>query len=584
MQPSSHRVIVAIALVALVVPAVAAPPNILLMMTDDQGWGDLHSHGNEILKTPNLDRLAAESVEFTQFVVAPNCSPTRASLMTGRYHYRTGVTEVTRGRHMVHADEITIAEILKDAGYATGIFGKWHLGDVYPMRPTDQGFDEALVHKAGGIGQAGGPPGNSYFDPWLEHNDERKQFKGYCDDIFADAAIRFIEENREKPFFAYYATNLPHFPLDVPDSRADPYRRLGIHEHNARTFGMIENIDANVGRMLAKLDELGLRENTIVVFLSDNGPRTRRTKNDVYPDRFVAGLRGTKTSVYENGIRVPFFIRWPAKFKGGRNINTMAAHIDVLPTLVEAAGLKQPSTKKIDGLSLMPLVAENEPAWPDRTLYFQWHSGPVPFQYIHFAARKQRYKLIQPQDDPHAIIDHPTDAELSRFLKTLELYDIEADPSELDNLASKRPEIVEQMLTDYEDWFADVTSERDFHEPERIHIGTAHQNPLILSRFDWRGPRASTQLGGWDQQQGHWEIRAEEGEYKIRLRHAAAKSDGVAHLRFKGFHATALVDKNATATLFESVKLPGGPGRFEAYLKLGRLATGVHYVDVERID
>ena len=563
---------------------VAQQPNVLLIVTDDQGYGDLGSHGNKILRTPHLDRLAQESVELTQFLVAPLCSPTRASLMTGRYHYRAGVTEVTRGRHLMPADEVTIAEMLREAGYKTGIFGKWHLGDVYPMRPADQGFDESLVHKGGGIGQVAGPAGNTYFDPILEHNNVAKRFEGYCDDIFADATMEFIERHREGPFFAYYATNLPHFPLEVSDERADPYRKLGLHEHNARTYGMIENIDANVGRILAKLEQLGLTSNTIVVFLSDNGPRTRRTKDDVYPDRYVAGLRGTKTSAYENGIRVPFFIRWPGRLPSGKQISTMAGHIDLLPTLAEACRVNKPTGVRIDGLSLMPLLLGESVDWPDRVLFFQWHSGPVPFQYVHFAARKQRYKLIQPQDNPHAIINPPSDDELRRWLGALELYDIQNDPSELNNLASQHPEIVEELLAEYEDWFSEVTRERDFHSPPRIHVGTRHQNPVILSRFEWRGPRAATQLGDWDEQQGHWEIRAEQGRYRVTLRHAKVAQDGVAHLRFAGAHLSKPVSKGVDVTVFEDVHLPGEPGRFEAYLKLERLASGVHFVDIERVD
>ncbi len=552
-------------------------PNILLMVTDDQGYGDVGHHGNNVLRTPNLDRLAREGVEFTQFVVMPNCSPTRASLMTGRYHYRTGVTEVARGCHLMHAAEVTIAEILHGAGYRTGIFGKWHLGDAYPMRPGDQGFEESLVHKGGGIGQAAGPAGNAYFDPILEHNDVPTRFKGYCDDIFADATMEFIERNRENPFFAYYATNLPHFPLVVSDERADPYRKLGLHEHNALTYGMIENIDANVGRMLAKLEELGLERNTIVVFLSDNGPRTRRTKNDVYPDRYVAGLRGTKTSVYENGIRAPFYLRWPGEVPAGKKVATMGAHIDLLPTLLDACGVEKPADLDIDGLSLLPLMRGDAATWPDRTVFFQWHAGPVPFPYVHFAARKQRYKLIQPQDNPHGIFEHPTDAELRRWLDTLELYDVENDPSELNNLASKHPEIVEELLSEYENWFGDVTRDRDFHSPQRIHVGTEYQNPVILSRFDWRGPRNSGSIG-W------WEIHAEPGRYRMTLQHARAAGGGVAHVRFTGVHLTERVSEGAITTVFEDVDLPGGPGRFEAYLKLERLAAGVRFVDVERLD
>ncbi len=559
-------------------------PNVLVILTDDQGYGDLGSHGNRVLRTPNLDRLAQEGVEFTQFVVSPLCSPTRASLMTGRYHYRAGVTEVTRGRHLMPPDEVTIAEMLSQGGYKTGIFGKWHLGDEYPMRPSDQGFDESLVHKGGGIGQEAGPEGNTYFDPILQHNNLATRFKGYCDDIFANAAIEFIERHRAEPFFAYYATNLPHFPLQVSDERADPYRKLGLHEDNARTYGMIANVDDNVGRILAKLEDLGLARDTIVIFLSDNGPRTRRTRNDVYPGRYVAGLRGTKTSVYENGIRVPFFIRWPAKLPKGKKISTMAAHIDLLPTLADACHVSKPAGVKIDGLSLMPLLLGNSADWPDRTLFFQWHSGPVPYEYVHFAARTQRYKLIGPQDNPHAIIDPPSFDELKRWLSTLELYDVQNDPSERINIASQHPEIVEKLLGEYEDWFSDVTGGRDFHSPPRIHVGTSHENPVTLSRFEWRGPRAGTQVGDWNQQLGYWEIRAEPGRYRLTSRHAKADRDGVAHLRFAGVHLTQGVHQGAEVTVFDDVRLPGGPGRLEVYLKLERLACGVHFVDVERLD
>lgn len=556
----------------------AQQPNILLMLTDDQGYGDVASHGNTILRTPNLDKLAETGVEMTQFVVSPLCSPTRASLMTGRYHYRTGVTEVTRGTFLMHEDEVTIAELFRDAGYRTGIFGKWHLGDSYPMRPTDQGFDEALVHKGGGIGQAAGPVGNGYFDPVLEHNDVSKPYEGYSDDIFADATIEFMERNKERPFLAYYATNLPHLPLTVSDERADPYRKLGIHEDNARVYGMIENIDDNVGRMLAKIEELGIERDTIVVFLSDNGPRTRRTTNDRFPDRYVAGLRGTKTTLYDNGIRVPFYIRWPGMLPSGTKVTTMGAHIDLLPTLLEATGVAKPDGLKIDGKSLMPLLRGETEDWPDRTVFFQWHEGPVPFPYAHFVARKQRYKLIQPQDDPHRILNPPSDAELERWLNTLELYDIKNDPSELRNLAAEKPEIADELLAQYENWFTDVTSDRDFHSPQRIFIGTEHQNPVTLSRFDWRVQ------GGASRHIGGWEIRAEAGLYRITLQHPSADRDGVAHLKFAGVHRSLPVSKGATETVFDEVSLPGEPGRFEAYLKLERLPQGIPFVDVERLN
>jgi arylsulfatase/arylsulfatase A len=242
-------------------------PNVLLIMTDDQGLGDIGLHNNDVLKTPNMDAIAQQGAEFKHFIVNFNCSPTRASMLTGRDNYRTGVVGVTQTSPLMKSSEITIAKLLSDAGYSTGIFGKWHLGDSYPMRPSDKGFQETLIHKGGGIGQASDPPGNSYFNPILEHNNVKKTFEGYCDDIFADATLNFIEKNKDKPFFAYYATNLPHFPLTVSDKWADPYRKLGLHELNALTYGMIANVDANIGRLLDKLKALGIEDNTIVIFI-----------------------------------------------------------------------------------------------------------------------------------------------------------------------------------------------------------------------------------------------------------------------------------------------------------------------------
>ena len=378
-------------------------PNIIIMMTDDQGYGDVGFHGNPYLKTPNMQSIAEQGIEMTHFFAYPNCSATRAALMTGRYPYRTGVTAVTQVDHFMNTSEITIAEILSENGYRTGIFGKWHLGDNMPMRPTDQGFQEALVHKGGGIAQDAGPAGNTYFNPILEHNNVSKKYEGYCDDIFTDATLDFISKKSDQPFFAYLATNLPHFPLQVPDSRAEPYRKIGLHEDNALTYGMIDNIDYNVGRVLDKLKQLGIDENTIVIFLSDNGPRQRRTKNDVYPGRWVANLRGTKTSVYECGIRVPFFVKWPNKLESQIKTNTMGAIIDVLPTILDVCEINAPENVKIDGKSLLPLWKGNPIEFNDRVYFTQMHYGPTPFKYMHFAARTQKYKLVSPHDFPHGI-------------------------------------------------------------------------------------------------------------------------------------------------------------------------------------
>jgi arylsulfatase A len=554
-------------------------PNILLIMTDDQGIGDLGVNGHPVLKTPYIDKFARESTVLNQFIVNFNCSPTRASLLTGRDSYRTGVVGVTESDHLMKASEITLAQILAEEGYRTGIFGKWHLGDNYPMRPTDKGFQEALVHKGGGIGQAAGPAGNSYYDPILEHNNVSKKYKGYCDDIFSDAAIDFISEKSDKPFFAYLATNLPHFPLDVDRARADPYRKIGEHELNARTYGMIGNVDDNFGRLMKALDERGMEQNTIVIFMSDNGPRTKRSKNDLYPDRYVMNLRGTKTSVYENGIRVPFFIRWPGKFPGERKLDNLSAHIDILPTLLDAIGVKPAAKLKLDGISLMPLLSAKENTLPQREIFLQGHTGPDPVKYVHFTVRGQKYKLISPHDQPYGPIAPLTAAEQKKTIETLELYDIENDPSEITNLAKKYPQIVAELLAKYEKWFDQAMLDRGPDSPQKILMGTPFQELTQLSRFDWGGPgalRKSNKLG-------YWEVANEAGAYKISVTHQKSVPGTVLHVRYKGTELKKEVSAGSSETLVEGLNWTEGTGRLEIYLTSGGIDTAPLFVDVSRM-
>lgn len=306
---------------------------IILIITDDQGYGDLGFHGNPLIRTPNLDRLAQESARFKHFYVSPVCAPTRASLMTGRYNYRTGVTDTYLGRALMHPDEITLAEMLSAEGYATGIFGKWHLGDSHPMRPIDQGFQQSLTLNGGGIGQPSDPPGGeSYFDPILFRNGKPEKTKGYVSDVITNAAMKFIEQNQAKPFFT-------------------------------------------------------IAGDTVVIFLTDNGPQQ---------PRYNAGMLRLKGTVHEGGIRVPFFVRWPGRFEAGRTIDCIAAHIDVTPTLLEICGVAKPKQVAFDGMSLAPLLEGRKGDWPDRTLFFQWHRGDAPEMYRSFAARSQNYKLVQP--------------------------------------------------------------------------------------------------------------------------------------------------------------------------------------------
>jgi arylsulfatase/arylsulfatase A len=551
----------------------AKRPNIILIMTDDQGFGDVGFHGNTELSTPHLDRLASESAEFTNFYVQPLCTPTRAALLTGRYPERTGAVEVNYGRSIIREDEITIAENLKAAGYRTGIFGKWHLGDNFPVRPSDKGFEECLHHTAGGVGQAGDPPGNTYFDPILRHNNVPKKYKGYCNDIFFQEAMDFAEQNKAQPFFIYLATNLPHLPLQVAEKYVAPYRKYGVNEINAKTYGMIANIDENVGFLMERLQELNLVENTILIFLSDNGPRTSRQKDDVYPDRYNAGLRGTKSSIYEGGIRVPFLIRWPNKIRAGLKLPQIAAHIDVLPTLLEACGADPIDQDRIiDGQSLLPLVTQSNPPWSDRTLFFQHNANHEPLMYSHFAARSQRYKLVQPFPNPRDQLLDIGEFDIPAQLDNVELYDIEKDPSEIDNIASSHPQVIAAMMESYENWYRDVTAELNYWDPQRIYLGAPEENPTLLSRFDLQ---TMTRLPYWSARV----TRA--GTYRFTLTFPPASRDSTANVRFGSVQVSKPISAGETSCIFESVTIPVGDGRLEAWLKNGLDSKTVTFLEVE---
>ena len=467
-------------------------PNVIVVLTDDQGYGDLGAHGNDRIRTPHLDRFAAQGVEFTSFYVSPVCAPTRASLLTGRYYYRTGIIHTSRGGAKMHADEVTLAERLQAAGYRTGIFGKWHLGDNYPMRPMDQGFEESLIHKSGGINQTPDRP-NDYFDSLLWKNGKRFEAKGYCTDVFFDAALAFIEKNRNEPFFAYIPTNAPHTPLIVPDEYARPYLDAGLDKDTAKVYAMVENIDDNFGRLQDKLVELGLRENTLVVFLSDNGPQQRR---------YTAGLRGRKASTYEGGIRAISLWQWTAVLAAPAKLGSIAAHIDVTPTLMEAAGVEPDG--EMDGLSLLPLLS-GEPAGPDdRSLFFQCHRGLTPKRYQNAAVRSGAYKLVL---GPGTFSD---EAWSFTGAPPTELYDLSTDPGEEKDIAEERPEIAKDLRARYEAWFEDVRGTRSF-EPGVIHIGSRAETVSVLSRYQdskYAGGRPTT-----------WKTLIERaGRYEVRVK------------------------------------------------------------------
>jgi arylsulfatase A-like enzyme len=493
-----------------------ARPNIVVVMTDDQGYGDLGITGNGVLETPHTDRLAMASARLPYFYVSPVCAPTRASLLTGRYNYRTRAIDTWVGRAMMDPAEITLAEILRDAGYETGIFGKWHLGDCFPLRAMDQGFDDALVHLGGGLAQPSEPIENNsrYTDAILFRNGQPVNTSGYCTDVYFDAALQFIARSHEAgaPFFAYVPTNAPHSPFhDVPVDLYEKYKTKDLSpvlgergkeaDDVARIFAMCENIDQNVGRLLSTLDRLEIAENTIVVYLHDNGPRGTR---------YVGPMRGSKTGVHEGGIRSPFFVRWPARLNPGEKSAHVAAHIDVLPTLLEAAGVDIPPGLRIDGRSLLPLLEERAASWPDRLLVLQSHRGNEPSRYHHFAAIQDaasvssRWKLLRASGfhEENAAPNHP-----------FELYDLAVDPREQVDLAAAHPDVVARLKSAYSDWFDDVSDSRsDNYAPPRIVIGNDKETTTLLTHQDWR--RLSGK--GWGTS-GEWLVTFE-GDHNYELR------------------------------------------------------------------
>ncbi|MDR3633972.1 MAG: arylsulfatase [Isosphaeraceae bacterium] len=550
-------------------------PNVLVIITDDQGHGDLGLHGNPKIRTPNLDRLGRESTRFDRFYVSPVCAPTRASLLTGRYNYRTGAVDTYLGRAMMHPEETTLAEMLAAAGYRTAIFGKWHLGDNYPMRPIDQGFQEALVLRGGGLGQPSDVPGGgSYFNPVLQHNGRPERVRGYCSDVFTDAAIDYVSRDDARPFFAYLAFNCPHTPLEAAEKDVLPYTRMDLSndqfprlghplpreankDETARVYGMVTNIDENLGRLFARLDERKLAENTIVVFLTDNGPQQVR---------YNSGMLDRKTSVHEGGIRVPCFVRWPGHFAANRVIDRIAAHIDITPTLLDACGVAPPQDVHLDGRSLLPLLNGAASSWADRTLFFQWHRGDVPELYRAFAARSQHDKLVRPE------------AARGSVERTLELYDMEADPFEMKNVAGAHPAIVQRMKGEYEAWFKDVSATRGY-DPPRIVLGSDHENPSTLTRQDWRGSRASWEPQGL----GHWEVRVERpGRYEVTLLFPPVDKPTTAHFELEGVSLDAQVPAGASEVKLPVSQWSAGPGRLEAWVVRGGQQVGVHYVDIFR--
>ncbi len=553
-------------------------PNVILVMTDDQGYGDFGFTGNPAIRTPNLDAMAEQSARMQHFFVHPVCSPTRASLMTGRYHYRTGVVDTFKGRSLMAPEEVTIAEILKEHDYKTGLFGKWHLGDNYPMRPQDQGFDEVLMHRGGGIGQPSDPleARGDYRDPVLFRNGEKVARKGYVTDIFFDAVIDFIERVSEsdKRFFVYLAPNAPHAPFDqVPKKLYKYYKKQDLSidrfpdrghplpdrintDRLARIYAMITDIDQNMGRLFETLEALDLKRKTLVLFLTDNGPNG---------PRYVAGLRGQKTTVYEGGIRSPLFAQWPGVLKPGVASDRIAAHLDLLPTILEACHVPLPKDVEIDGKSIWPLLQRREVDWPKRRFFIQHHRGNEPVLFNNFCARGQRWKLVNATGAGNRVLPGEPD---------FELYDMRNDPYELHDKSDEHPEIVRRLKEEARAWFSDVkTSNSGNFEPPRIHVGTPHENPTTLTHQDsrFRYNKENEPIN----EIPFWKIYvAREGDYKVRFRFRPLESSGVAELRVGGYEGRRKLSQGATSCVFPEVHLEKGATTIRQTIQEGSKTRG----------
>ena len=557
-------------------------PNVILIMTDDQGYGDLSCHGNPILKTPHLDKLHAESIRLTDFHVDPFCTPTRAALMTGRYSSSTGAYRTSSGRTMLHTDEVTMAEVFRQNGYATGIFGKWHLGDNYPHRPQDRGFTYTLWHRCGGVGQASDFWGNDYFDDTYEHNGKLEKFSGYCTDVWFAGAKKFIEQSvkADKPFFCYIPTNAPHGPYFVDKKYSDPYRDKADWGSGPAFYGMIANIDENVGKLRAWLKERGLADNTLLIFMTDNGTAAGASfaphPLDGLPTKgFNAGMRGKKSSVYDGGHRVPCFIHWPAGgLTGGRDVSQLTAHIDLLPTLIDVCGLRPVEGVKMHGQSLKPLLRGKAKDWPDRKLILQFQGGAhfrhAPQPWTDSVVMTQRWRLMDGQ----------------------RLYDIKADPTQSRDVAMNHPDVVKELRAAYEPWWPQVKPRID--EPVRIGLGAEAENPATLCSQDWHMPTGNPPwhpgaINRLPKETGPWYVNVTRaGRYAITLRQKPAHVAfplvaKTARLTIANIDETKAVPKGATGVTF-NVTLPEGPTLLTTYLtdEKGQVG-GAYFADVEFI-
>ncbi len=420
-----------------------AKPNVIIVITDDQGYGDMGHTGNPIIKTPTIDELASEGVSLTNYHVGTTCAPTRAGLMTGRNCNRNGVWHTIMGASILNRDEVTMADVFQQNGYSTAMFGKWHLGDNHPFLPEDRGFEETFYHGGGGVGQTPDYWKNDYFDDTYFRNGKPEKKEGYCTDVWFDEAIKFIENKKDKPFFCYLSLNAPHSPFNVPEKYYKMYEgETTILESQKRFYGMITNIDDNFKKMLAKLDELKLVDNTIVIFTTDNGT-SNGWKYDKKKDKFLgfnAGMQGIKSSEYDGGHRVPFIMRWPdGGLVGGITLDELTAHVDMLPTLATMAGISFEPTKVLDGIDISDYFLKGERP-ENRMVVTDKQRVPWPVKGKNSSVMQGTWRLVNGK----------------------ELYDVSIDPGQENNLTDQYPERVKEMNEFYDAWWTSVIAETKY--------------------------------------------------------------------------------------------------------------------------
>tara|TARA_R110002126_G_scaffold291782_1_gene458017 strand:- start:34185 stop:35996 length:1812 start_codon:yes stop_codon:yes gene_type:complete len=489
----------------------SSKPNVILIITDDQGYGDVGAHGNSIIKTPNLDNFHKESTHLTNFHVGPTCAPTRAGLMTGRYANSTGVWHTVGGWSLLRENEKTMADMFAEAGYKTGGFGKWHLGDNHPFRPENRGFHETVMHGGGGVQQTPDYWNNTYFNDTYFHNGKPQKYEGYCTDVFFNEAINFITTNKDQPFFCYIAPNAPHGPYNVPPEYYNIYKDLAddvLKDTQKRFYGMITNIDDNFGKLRNKLQELKIADNTILIFMTDNGTSSGYYNKNNKTTGYNAGMRGIKGSEYDGGHRVPFFIYWKnGKITSTKDINTLTAQIDILPTLAELCGIQLPKNHlAIDGKSIVPLL-KGKNTLTERMLITDSQRIQKPEKWRKSAVMQGNWRLVNGK----------------------ELYDLTNDKGQTNDISSDYAEKVAEMSAFYEQWWIQVS--KDFNEEIYFKLGSEKENPITLTAHDMH--RESGKYP-WNQiyirkglvGTGYWSVDiVESGNYEVSLRRYPIESN-----------------------------------------------------------